>query len=92
MVEIRVLLAEAPDVERHSAHVAAVRYHLIAIGEAVHHLPATLSDDAVWSPFADVRNHLAHEYFRVDRERVIDLIGERLDRLEAAALRERGSL
>ncbi|MGI9188117.1 MAG: HepT-like ribonuclease domain-containing protein [Gaiellales bacterium] len=80
---------DASDAELHSVHVAAVRYHLIVIGEAVHHLPLRFRSDDTWSPFVDVRNHLAHEYFRVDRERVIDLVGERLDHLEAATRRER---
>lgn len=64
--------------------LAAVQYHLIVIGEAVGHLPTALRTDPAWRPYLELRNHLAHEYFRVDRTRVAELAGEPLDALESA--------
>ena len=69
-----------------SAPSSAVRYHLIVIGEAVHHLPAALRLDATWRPYLDLRNHLAHAYFRLDRARVAELAAGPFDALEAAVL------
>lgn len=66
--------------------LAAIRYHLIVLGEAVHHVPADLREDPIWRPYLELRNHLAHEYFRLDHARVADLIGDPLDAIERAAI------
>ncbi len=63
---------------------AAIRFHLIVIGEAASHLtPAVRDDDVVWNAYVDLRHRVAHEYFRVEREHVVELVGVELNRLSA---------
>lgn len=48
--------------------------------------------DDTWRPYLELRNHLAHEYFRLDDARLLRLLADPLDDLERAArelLRER---
>ena len=72
-----------------SARIAfdAVLYNLVVIGEAVNALPPDLiasRPDIPWRDVVDMRNFLAHEYFRVSATVVRRTIDEPLDQLRAA--------
>ncbi len=51
------------------------------IGEAVRALPAETRDqipDVPWAAIAGLRNVVVHEYFRVDRELILDIVDNQL--------------
>jgi uncharacterized protein with HEPN domain len=53
------------------AYEDAVHYQLIVIGEAIRSLPDAVKNrdpEIPWSAILGLRNHLSHEYFRVDPE------------------------
>jgi len=85
VAEIRTILQTLDGDVFSELEFAEVRYHLIVIGEAVHHLPESLRRDPTWRPFLELRNHLAHEYFRLNHARIAELIGEPLAKLERAS-------
>ena len=68
----------------------AVLYNLVVIGEAAN----ALSDDVTsreeeipWPKIVGLRNLIAHEYFRIDREIIEAIVHDQLDALDAAAER-----
>jgi len=74
----------------------AVLYNLIVIGKAAKNVEAELRaqvEHVPWSEYAGLRDLLAHQYFRVQKEIVEDTVRNDLPRLEDAVttlLRESG--
>lgn len=59
----------------------AVLRNLAVIGEAVRALPTETCDlfpDVPWAAIAGLRNIVVHEYFRVDRELILDIVDNQL--------------
>lgn len=59
----------------------AVLRNLAVIGEAVRALPAETRDqipDVPWAAIAGLRNVVVHEYFRVDRDLILDIVDNQL--------------
>ncbi len=59
----------------------AVLRNLAVIGEAVRTLPSetkALSPDTPWPSIAGLRNIVIHEYFRIDRALIIDILDNQL--------------
>jgi uncharacterized protein with HEPN domain len=68
----------------------AVLYNLVVIGEAANALSEETRkmEPAVrWSEIVGLRNLIAHEYFRIDREVVESIVREELQSLDEAAAR-----
>jgi uncharacterized protein with HEPN domain len=83
-----------PDVFAESRHYQyAVRYCLLAIGEALRHVPAeiqALAPDIPWRSIINMRHRLAHDYWLTDpgivleaAERQAEDLAAKLDRLIA---------
>ncbi len=54
---------------------------LPSLGEAVRALPVETRDripDVPWAAIAGLRNVVVHEYFRVDREVILDIVENQL--------------
>lgn len=69
----------------------AVLRNLAVIGEAVRTLPAEVTaamPEVGWAAIAGLRNVVVHEYFRVDRALILDVLDHHLAPL-ATALRQR---
>lgn len=65
----------------------ALLFQLVVIGEAVKHLaPETRnsSPDIPWANIAGLRDLIAHEYFRIDIDRVLQIVDRDLPSLEQA--------
>lgn len=65
----------------------ALLFQFVVIGEAVKHLAAETRESAPGIPWADVaglRDLIAHEYFRIDIKRVLEIVERDLPPLEAA--------
>jgi uncharacterized protein with HEPN domain len=65
----------------------AILYRLVVIGEAVKAIPEPMRaerPDVNWRGIAGLRDLLTHEYFRIDAERIDELLGKQLDALEQA--------
>lgn len=63
---------------------AAIRYHLIVIGEAVAGLDDAVRDaypEIPWARIVGLRNELVHAYHRVDSTRLELVVGSRLEAL-----------
>jgi uncharacterized protein with HEPN domain len=59
----------------------------VVIGEAVKHLAPETRESAPEIPWADVaglRDLIAHEYFRIETQRVLDIVERDLPALERA--------
>ncbi len=59
----------------------AVLRNLAVIGEAVRALPTETRDlfpDVPWAAISGLRNIVIHEYFRVDRELILDIVDNQL--------------
>ena len=64
--------------------VKAVLYDFIVIGEAAKSIPTQVQErypEIPWLPMGDMRNIVAHEYFRIDLEIVWDSIQNDLEPL-----------
>ena len=82
-----------PAFEKDRIRGAAAERALEVISEAVRHLPVEITDRHQQLPWSDIRNignKLRHEYHRVDRKIVLDVIQCDLDGLETADLAELG--
>lgn len=67
--------------------VSAILREIGVIGEAVNYLPAELlaqRPEVQWRNIANMRNFLVHEYFRIDRSVVEDVIANDLESLSLA--------
>lgn len=65
----------------------AILRNLAVIGEAVKTLPERLtnaSPDISWHSIAGLRNIVIHEYFRIDRAAVVDILARDLRGLDDA--------
>ena len=63
----------------------ALLFQFVVIGEAVEHLSQETRESAPGIPWADVlRDLIAHEYFRIDIRRVLEIVEQDLPRLEEA--------
>jgi uncharacterized protein with HEPN domain len=63
----------------------ALLFQFVVIGEAVKHLASETRDSAPGIPWADVaglRDLIAHEYFRIDISRVLEIVERDLPPLE----------
>jgi uncharacterized protein with HEPN domain len=63
----------------------ALLFQFVVIGEAVKHLSAETRDAAPEIPWADIaglRDLIAHEYFRIDIHRVLEIVKRDLPPLE----------
>lgn len=63
----------------------ALLFQFIVIGEAVKHLDSGTREsapDIPWSDIAGLRDLIAHEYFRIDIRRVLDIVERDLPPLE----------
>jgi uncharacterized protein with HEPN domain len=77
---------EAPEIDAPLV-LEAVLYNLIVIGEAVKSVEAEVRaqvEDIPWSGYAGLRDLLAHQYFRVQKEIVEKTIRTDLPSLERA--------
>lgn len=64
-----------------------LRFQFVVIGEAVKHLtPATRekAPEIPWVDIAGLRDLIAHEYFRIDIHRVLEVVEHDLPSLEQA--------
>jgi uncharacterized protein with HEPN domain len=65
----------------------ALLYQFVVIGEAVKNLAAKTRESAseiAWADIAGLRDLIAHEYFRIDIERVLEIVKRDLPPLEQA--------
>jgi uncharacterized protein with HEPN domain len=65
----------------------ALLFQFVVIGEAVKHLTPETRDSAPeipWSDIAGLRDLIAHEYFRIDIHRVLEIVDRDLPPLEKA--------
>ncbi len=72
------------DFESNETVAQAVLYNLIVIGEAAVNIPTDIQEqlpELPWRLMSNMRNLIAHEYFRVDREIVWDTVQNNLPQL-----------
>jgi uncharacterized protein with HEPN domain len=65
----------------------ALLYQFVVIGEAVKHLAPETRESApeiAWADIAGLRDLIAHEYFRIEIERVLEIVNRDLPPLEQA--------
>lgn len=65
----------------------ALLFQFVVVGEAVKHLDSETRDVAPeipWAGVAGLRDLIAHEYFRVDIHRVLEIVDRDLPQLERA--------
>jgi uncharacterized protein with HEPN domain len=63
----------------------ALLFQFVVIGEAVKHLAPETRDsapDIPWADIAGLRDLIAHEYFRIDIDRVLEIVARDLPPLE----------
>lgn len=93
IVAIREYLARADEeLERKDDALLhdALLFQFVIIGEAVKHLaPETRESepDIPWADVAGLRDLIAHEYFRIDIQRVLEVVARDLPPLEQAVER-----
>jgi uncharacterized protein with HEPN domain len=66
----------------------ALLFQFVVIGEAVKHLAPETRESAPeipWTGIAGLRDLIAHEYFRIDIHRVLEIVERDLPALELAA-------
>jgi uncharacterized protein with HEPN domain len=65
----------------------ALLFQFVVIGEAVKHLSPETRESApeiAWADIAGLRDLIAHEYFRIDIHRVLEIVEQDLPPLERA--------
>ncbi len=90
ILAIRAHLAQAAD-EPAAREVSllhdALLFQFVVIGEAVKNLTPETRESASeisWADIAGLRDLIAHEYFRIDIERVLEIVERDLPALEQA--------
>jgi uncharacterized protein with HEPN domain len=90
ILAIREHLAQAGD-EPAESNVAllhdALLFQFVVIGEAVKHLSSETREAASGIPWADIaglRDLIAHEYFQIEIDRVLEIVKRDLSPLEQA--------
>jgi uncharacterized protein with HEPN domain len=81
---------EAPAATKDALLHDALLFQFVVIGEAVKHLRPDTREAAPEIPWADIaglRDLIAHEYFRVDIDRVLEIVERDLPPLERAISR-----
>lgn len=76
--------ASEPEMDDPLLHDALL-FQFVVIGEAVKHLAPETRESAPeipWSNIAALRDFIAHEYFRIDIHRVLDIVDHDLPPLE----------
>ena len=69
--------------------IDAVIRNLEIIGEATKHLPALIKKkypDVEWKKISGLRDILAHEYFGVDKDVLLDIIANKIPELKKEIL------
>jgi uncharacterized protein with HEPN domain len=90
---IREHLAKAGDatkIKKDSLLHDALLFQFVVIGEAVKHLGPEAREAAPeipWTDIAGLRDLIAHEYFRIDINRVLEIVERDLTPLERAISR-----
>ncbi len=90
ILAIREHLARTPQTpdERDAALLHdALLYQFVVIGEAVKHLTPQTRDvtpEVPWANIAGLRDLIAHEYFRIEIDRVLEIVEHDLPPLEDA--------
>ena len=72
------------DFEVNETVIQAVLYNFIVIGEAAVNIPTDIQErhpEIPWRLMSNMRNLIAHEYFRVDREIVWDTVQNNIPQL-----------
>lgn len=76
----QIAMGMDPDIfEDNNYYHYAMRYCLLAIGEALRHVPAEIRAEApaiAWRPIISMRHRLAHDYWLIDSRMVLEA-GER---------------
>ena len=83
---IQAHLADHSDQDSQVLHDALL-FQFVVIGEAVKNLtPQTrqMFPEIPWSDIAGLRDLIAHEYFRIDIDRILEIVKRDLPPLEAA--------
>jgi uncharacterized protein with HEPN domain len=65
----------------------ALLFQFVVIGEAVKHLTQETRDstpEIPWANIAGLRDLIAHEYFRIDIDRILEIVNHDLPPLEQA--------
>jgi uncharacterized protein with HEPN domain len=78
---------EAPAAKKDSLLHDALLFQFVVIGEAVKHLEPETREAAPEIPWADIaglRDLIAHEYFRIDIDRLLEIVERDLPPLERA--------
>jgi len=84
---IRAHLATAGDRTDNPLLHDALLFQFVVIGEAVKHLTAETREampEVPWQNVAGLRDLITHEYFRIDIQRVLDIVEHDLPALEDA--------
>lgn len=80
--------AETDETEKDDALLHdALLFQFVVIGEAVKHLAPETRDatpEIPWANMAGLRDLIAHEYFRIDVDRVLEIVRRDLPPLEEA--------
>ncbi len=69
--------SESPEVKESRLLHDALLFQFVVIGEAVKHLAPETRDSAPeipWTDIAGLRDLIAHEYFRIDIQRVLQIV------------------
>lgn len=85
---IRGHLKQADSIEQGADLLSdAILFQLVVIGEAVKHLGKAMREaesTIPWRSIAGLRDLIAHEYFHISSERVMEIVERDLDPLEQA--------
>jgi uncharacterized protein with HEPN domain len=68
----------------------ALLYEFVVLGEAVKHLPVEArasAPEVPWQSVAGLRDLITHEYFRIEIDRILDIVERDLPKLEQAIVR-----
>ncbi|HEX3041160.1 MAG TPA: HepT-like ribonuclease domain-containing protein [Solirubrobacterales bacterium] len=81
---------EAPAAKKDALLHDALLFQFVVIGEAIKHLgpeARKAAPEIPWADIAGLRDLIAHEYFRIDIKRVLEIVERDLPPLERAISR-----